>query len=77
MRDLDAVVPAERAVGRRPPVVPDLLLHLLLAQHVLDVQVRAVVPGAVVGRVAGMLLMLLRKMLSVGEEAVVTRVVVI
>ena len=74
MRDLDAVVPAERAIGRRPPVVPDLLLHLLLAQHVLDVQVRAVVPGPVVGRVAGMLL---RKMLSVGEEAVVTRVVVI
>ena len=55
-------------------MVPDLLLHLLLAQHVLDVQVRAVVPGAVVGRVAGMLL---RKMLSVGEEAVVTRIVVI
>ena len=77
MRDLDAVVATERAVGRRPPVVPDLLLHLLLAQHVLDVQVRAVAPGPVVGRVAGMLLVMLRKMLGVGEEAVVTRIVVI
>ena len=81
MRDLHAVVSTERPVGRRPSVIPDLLLHLLLAHHVFDVHVRAIVPSShspnsdsAVGCEAVMLL-LLRKMLSVGE-AVVTRVVI-
>ena len=79
MRDLHAVVSTERPVGRRPSVIPDLLLYLLLAHHVFNVHVRAVVPksNCMVGREAVMLLLLLllRKMLSVGE-AVVTRVVI-
>ena len=75
MRDLHAVVSAESPVGRGPSVIPDLLLHLLLAHHVFDVYVRAIVPrNSMVGCEAVMLL-LLRKMLSVGE-AVVTRVVI-
>ena len=74
MRDLHAVVPSsERPVGRGPPVIPDLLLHLLLAHHVLDVHARRFDDSVVVGRVA---VMLLRKMLGVGGEAVVTRVVI-
>ena len=78
MRDLHAVVSTERPVGRRPSVIPDLLLYLLLAHHVFNVHVRAIVPksNCMVGREAVMLLLLLlRKMLSVGE-AVVTRVVI-